>query len=155
MGVGAVIFLIILGLILIWLELLVIPGTTVAGIGGVILVAAGIYIAFDSLGTSAGIWALGSSLFLLIISIVFFLKSNTWKKISLNESVDSRMEYYEKDSIKPGDMAKAITRLGPSGKVIVNDIEIEAESHSGLIDPGTELIITDVASNKVFVKIKE
>ncbi|SRR6056297_237352 len=155
MGIGAVIFLILLGLVLIWLELLVIPGTTVAGIGGVILVGAGVYVAFDSHGTSAGLWALGGSLVLLIISIVFFLKSNTWKNLSLNDTVSSKVEYHKENSIKPGDTAKAITRLGPSGKVRVGDEEVEAESRSGLIDPGTELKVTEVTSNKIYVKIKD
>ncbi|MFO7789605.1 MAG: NfeD family protein [Bacteroidales bacterium] len=153
MGIGAVIFLILLGLILIWLELLVIPGTTIAGIGGILLVGAGVYIAFDAIGTSAGLWTLGSALVLLVVSIVFFLKSNTWKKLSLNDSVQSTVEHYKENSIKPGDTATAISRLGPSGTVRVNDINVEAESLDGLIDPGTKLKITEVRKNKVFVKI--
>ncbi|MFW5805015.1 MAG: NfeD family protein [Bacteroidales bacterium] len=152
MGIGAVIFLILLGLILIWLELLVIPGTTIAGIGGILLVGAGVYIAFDSVGTAAGVWSLAGSLVLLIVSIVFFLKSNTWKKLSLNDAVQSKVEYYKEDSIKPGDTATAVSRLSPSGTVRVNDITVEAESLDGMIDPGTKLKVIEVRKNRIIVR---
>ncbi|MEA1873340.1 MAG: NfeD family protein [Bacteroidota bacterium] len=155
MGIGAIIFLIVLGLLLIWLEVLVIPGTTISGIGGIILIGGGIYLAFDQHGTSVGVWVLLSSLALLILSIIFFLKSNTWKRLSLNSSVNSKVEYFKEDSIKPGEHAKTITRLGPMGKVRVGEVDVDAESLSGLIDPGTEVVVTEVLKYKIFVKLKK
>jgi len=155
MGIGAIIFLIVLGLLLIWLEVLVIPGITISGIGGIILMGGGIYLAFDQHGTSVGVGVLLASLGLLIVSIIFFLKSNTWKRLSLNSSVSSKVEYFKEDSIKPGDNAKAITRLGPMGKVRVGEVDVDAESLSGLIDAGTEVVVTEVLKYKVFVKLKK
>jgi len=155
MGIGAIIFLIVLGLLLIWLEVLVIPGTTISGIGGIILMAGGIYLAFNQHGATTGVWVLLSTLGLLILSIVFFIKSNTWKRISLNSTVSSKMEHFEEDSIKPGENAKTITRLAPMGKVRVGGVDVDAESLSGLIDPGTEVVVTEVLKYKIYVKLKK
>lgn len=154
MGIGAIIFLILLGLLLIWLEVLVIPGTTISGIGGIILMGAGIYMAFNQHGNITGLWVLISSLGLLIISIVVFLKSNTWKKLSLNTNVDASVDHFEENSIKPGDEGKTITRLAPSGKIRIGDQDVEAESLDGYIDPGIDIIVTEVLKYKVFVKLK-
>jgi membrane-bound ClpP family serine protease len=155
MNLAVIIILIIIGILLIWLEVLVIPGTTISGIGGIILIAGGVYLAFSKLGNVIGIWALVSTLFLLILSIIFFAKSNTWKKLSLNSSIDSSVEHFSEESVKQGDSAISITRLNPMGKIIVNEQTIEAESLSGLIDPETELIITEIHKSKVFVKLKK
>lgn len=155
MNLAVIIILIIIGILLIWLEVLVIPGTTISGIGGIILIAGGVYLAFSKLGNVIGIWSLASTLFLLILSIIFFAKSNTWKKLSLNSSIDSNVEHFSEELVKQGDEALAITRLNPMGKIIVKEQTIEAESLSGLIDPGTELIITEVHKSKVFVKLKK
>ncbi len=155
MGIGAIVFLIVLGLVLIWLEVLVIPGTTISGIGGIILMAGGVYLAFNQHGNVAGLWVLGATLVLLILTVIFFLKSNTWKRISLSTNVSSKVEYFEENSIQVGDTAKTVTRLAPMGKVRVNDMDVEAESLSGLIDPETEVVVTEVLKYKVIVKLKK
>jgi membrane-bound ClpP family serine protease len=154
MGIGVIIFLVLLGLVLIWLEVLVIPGITISGIGGVLLIAAGVYLAFNQHGNTTGIWVLVGTLLLLIISIVYFLKSNTWNRISLSDSVSSNVEYFEEGSVSVGDAGKTITRLAPSGKIRVGEVELEGESLSGYLDPGTEIIVTEVLKYKVFVKLK-
>jgi membrane-bound ClpP family serine protease len=54
MSLYAIILLIILGVILLWVEFLVVPGITVAGIGGVLLIGTGIYLSYNLYGTAAG-----------------------------------------------------------------------------------------------------
>ena len=55
MSIFAIILLILLGLLLLLIEFAVIPGVTIAGIGGFLLLAASVYIAFKELGTAAGL----------------------------------------------------------------------------------------------------
>ncbi len=154
MGIGVIILLILLGLLLIWLEVLVVPGVTVSGIGGIILMAVGVFMAFRYYGNTAGLWVLGGSFALLIISIVFLLKSNTWKRLSLDTNIDSTVEHIKEDSIKVGDEGKTITRLAPSGKIRIKEQEVEAESTDGLINPGVDVVVTEILKYKVFVKLK-
>lgn len=154
MGITAIVFIILIGLLLIWLELLVIPGTTVAGIAGVLLMGAGVYFTFKFHGNTAGVWVLFSSFVLLLVSVVVFLKSNTWKRLSLNKNIDYKLESIQEKSIRVGDQGKTISRLAPSGKVRVGNQDFEAESQDGLIDPDQEIVVTEVLNNKVFVKLK-
>jgi len=54
MTIFAIILLIALGLVLLLIEFAVIPGITIAGIGGFLMLGASIYIAFLEYGTGAG-----------------------------------------------------------------------------------------------------
>ena len=54
MTIFAIILLIVLGLVLLLIEFAVIPGITVAGIGGFVLLALSVYIAFSEYGNGIG-----------------------------------------------------------------------------------------------------
>ena len=74
MSIFAIILLILLGLVLLLIEFAVIPGVTIAGIGGFLLLAASVYIAFTELGTAAGFITLIVVLILAPAMVYYFLK---------------------------------------------------------------------------------
>ena len=53
-----IIILIVLGILLFVIEFLLVPGVTIAGIGGLILTVFGVYKAFEEFGSSVGVWVL-------------------------------------------------------------------------------------------------
>jgi len=55
---GFIIILIVLGIFLFVIEFLLVPGVTIAGIGGLILTMFGVYKAFDNYGSNVGVWVL-------------------------------------------------------------------------------------------------
>jgi membrane-bound ClpP family serine protease len=88
---GAVIILILLGIFLFLVEFLLIPGITVALIGGVVMTISGIFLAFDRFGTRVGVLVM---LFTLVSSLALFafsLRAKTWKKAMLNTNIDSNV----------------------------------------------------------------
>ena len=54
MTILTIIFLILIGLLLLILEFAVIPGITIAGIGGVAMLIGSVYLAFSKYGVAAG-----------------------------------------------------------------------------------------------------
>ena len=127
-----VFLLILLGIFLFLIEFLLIPGVTVAGIGGLILVTAGIYIAFNAHGVDMGLITLGVTIVSSVIILAFSLRSRTWKRVMLNTNIDSKAnEGPLEGSIKPGDKGETVTRLAPVGRVRVNEIVMDAKSISG------------------------
>ena len=108
---GAIILLIALGLILFLIEFLLIPGITVAGIGGAILTIGGIYLAFTNFGPQTGVIVLISTLVITVLIFTFSLRAKTWKKAMLTTNIDGKMnEIPGKDKIKAGDKGVTITR---------------------------------------------
>lgn len=154
MSIGVIIFLILLGILLFLLEFLVVPGITVAGIGGAISILMGIVLGFYFHGPRTGLIVLFSTLLVMIITVVLMLRSGTWKKLMLNKSIDSKVDNVHKNEglVKVGDKGITITRLNPMGKVKVNREYYEAKSLDRLIDQKTDIEVIKVESNKLIVK---
>ncbi len=154
MSLSLVIFLILLGLLLFVIEFLLIPGITIAGVGGAVCMIAGVVIAFISLGTLTGMIVLLSTAILLVVTIVVMLKANTWKKLMLTKTIDGKVDLINKEEgkVKPGDTGITVTRLAPGGKVMVNGEYYEAKSIDMLIDPRTDIEVVKIDDNKLIVK---
>ncbi len=150
----AVILLILTGLILLLLEILVIPGTTIVGIIGFLLLAAGIWVTFDHFGAGMGMVAVGSTIVVSAIIFMFIFRSNTWKKLMLKENIDSKIEMFDKYEPKIGEQGVAISRLAPIGKISIEGHEFEAKAQSSFIDEKSIVEVINIESNKVIVKLK-
>ena len=66
MSILAIILLIILGIFLFIVEFLLVPGITIAGIGGAILMAVAVYSAYKTHGSTVGNYTLLATLILSI-----------------------------------------------------------------------------------------
>ena len=154
MTIIAIILLILIGIILILLEFLVVPGTTIAGIGGLLLMGSGVYLSYTTYGTQIGHYTLLGTFLFIIISFYFSLKTKTWKKMMLNSKIDSKIDNISGKDIKPGDFGKTITRLAPIGKAVVNDSYYEAKSIDKFIDENTDIKVIKIVGNQIIVKLK-
>jgi len=157
-SLGIVIFLVILGILLFLVEFLIVPGITVAGIGGAISIIAGVVMAFYYEGPTTGLIVLISTALLIGLTAVFMLKAGTWKKLMLDKAIDGKVDFVkmEEGRIKIGDKGRTITRLNPMGKVMVGEEYYEAKALDELIQQNTDVEIVKIESNKIIVKpIKE
>lgn len=152
MSIFAIILLILLGLILLLIEFAVIPGVTIAGIGGFLLLTASIYIAFTELGTAAGFITLVIVLIIAPAMIYYFFKSRSGKKMILEKNIDGKVEFINPGKITVGDEGKTIGRLAPSGKARVNGEVVEAQSTGAFIDHNSEIKVLKILSNKIIVE---
>lgn len=147
-----ILVLIIVGLLLLVLEVLVIPGTTVVGITGFVLIAVGIWQSYATFGTPAGHFILIGTIALTLIALWLSLRSKTWKKVMLDTSLDGKVNQIEESAIAVGDIGKAVSRLVPMGKALINDEYYEVTSTGEFIDHGTEIKVVKIEKNKIFVK---
>ncbi len=148
----AIILLIVLGLVLLLIEFAVIPGVTVAGIGGFILLGISVYIAFIEYGTGIGFLTLAFVLIASPFLIYYLFQSKTGKKMILESLIDSKAETNISEKIQLGDLGKTLGRLAPSGKVKVNGEIAEAVSTGGFVDHNTEIKVVKILSNKIIVE---
>jgi len=146
--------IIIIGLLFLLLEILVVPGTTIVGVAGALLMIFGVYSSYNHYGAAAGTYTLAGTIVFTISALVLALKSNTWKKAMLNSEINSRVNLIEEESIKAGDEGIAISRLNPMGKALINNEYYEVTSKDNLIDQNSEIIVTKVEGNKIIVKLK-
>ncbi|RLD70106.1 MAG: hypothetical protein DRJ10_20715, partial [Bacteroidetes bacterium] len=139
-----IIALIALGIVLILLEFFVVPGITVAGIGGLILLISGIAMSYLKYGAPGGHYVLlGTSLSLIFILYIAF-KSKTWKRISLDTAIVSKAREDLSLKININDEGASVSRLAPVGTVLINDELVEAESRSGFVDENEKIVVVKV-----------
>jgi membrane-bound ClpP family serine protease len=148
----AIILLILLGLLLLLIEFAVIPGITIAGIGGFILLGASVYIAFVEYGTGIGFLTLTVVLIASPLMIYYFFKSKTGKKMILNSNNEGKIENVDNTKISVGDTGKTLGRLAPSGKVKVNGEVVEGQSTGAYINQNTEIKVLKILTNKIIVE---
>lgn len=146
--------LIIVGLSFLVLEILVIPGTGVAGFIGFILLGIGIWQAYSVFGSTAGHYTVGGTFVLTILTLILSLRAKTWKKIMLKSEINSKVNIIDMEKIKVGDTGKTVSRLVPAGKAIINGNFYEVRTTGEFLDQDTEIEIEKIEVNKIFVKPK-
>ncbi|MCK5820274.1 MAG: hypothetical protein KAH17_00240 [Bacteroidales bacterium] len=152
MSLIGIFLLILAGIILFLLEFLVVPGVTIAGIGGLLFMGGAVYMAFENYDTTTGLLVLGAVLLIIIVSLIFALRAKTWKKISLSTEVNSKVAELENLDISVGDQGVALTRLNPIGSVLINEQKLEGHSQGPLIREQTPIEVIKVAHTYVIVK---
>lgn len=153
MSITAIILLILLGILLFAIEFLVIPGVTIAGIGGTISLGTAIVFAYKTYGSTAGNMALLGTILFMLVSFYMFFRSKTWKKLMLEKNIDGKVNIaVEHEEISVGDKGKTITRLNPIGKVMVNNKILEGKSTGQFINENTEIEVIKILNNNIVVK---
>lgn len=146
---GLVITLILVGIILILVEILLIPGIGIAGILGLTSICGSAYYAFAHLGPWTGVIVTVVNIALLAVLIFYALRGKTWKRLELDTVID---KHIKEEEVAVGDRGMAATRLGPIGTARINDKSYEVTSLEGMIDAGTRVEIVHIENNKIYVK---
>jgi len=152
MSVTLIIVLIVIGLALLIVEVVVLPGITVSGIAGVLLIGCSIFLTFKWFGSTAGTYALIGTSILFIIFLIYALRAKTWDRLSLHSEIDSKVNIVDTDDIKHGDKGTTVSRLAPIGKVLIHGKIMEGKSEFGLIDENKEIEVVQVNESTIIVQ---
>lgn len=152
MNVLIIIFLIILGIVLLLIEFTILPGITIAGVGGFMLFAYSIYLAFTSYGTLAGFLTLGFILVMSPLLIIWLFKGKSAKKMMLKTVLSGVANEINEEKVKIGDIGVTVGRLAPMGKIKVNDEVVEVKSTGTFIDPGEKVRIIHIEKSLITVE---
>ena len=147
---GFVVSLILIGLVLIFAEILIIPGVGIAGILGLLSLGGSCYYAFYEFGSTIGGIVTGVNGLLLLLLTIYVLRAKTWKRFTLDTNIDSKAVSFDQ-VLSVGDRGKTVTRLSPTGAVRVGNNVIEVKALEGMIDPGVEVEVVLIEDNKIYV----
>lgn len=150
-----VIGLIALGLIFIFIELFLIPGTAFVGILGFVVTIGGVYLGYSKLGSSVGNVIMLLTLASLIGLLVVGLRRIASLRWADKETIDARSGELEHPDVKPGDEGKAFNAIKPNGTALINGQRVEVFSIGDFIDPETPVVVTKVTNNRVYVTNKK
>lgn len=147
-----IISLIILGLLLMLVELLLVPGVGVAGFASLASLAAACWYAFAKISVRAGWITVAVVIFILLLFLVWILRAKTWKRFEQKSVIDARTNV-EVESVKVGDRGVTTTRLAPMGMARIGGVQLEVKScDNSLVDPSSEIEVVAIENNTVSVK---
>lgn len=162
------ILLFVLGLILLLAEIFIIPGFGIAGISGIVMIFASIFLSLlgsdpflDMHAVSMAIIQLSGSLLFALVGMFFLIKylpkSTTFNKLVLSESEKAEHGYVsytsEKDLI--GKTGIAFTTLRPGGTAEIDGRRIDVVADSEFIDKNVKIRVLRVEGIKVVVTIEK
>lgn len=147
-----VLFLILLGIALVVVEIIFVPGTTIVGIFGVGLAAFGVYQGFTSFGTGIGIAILISTIVVGGVATIYSFKSGVWHKFALKSSIESRVNDEYVLDLQIEQRGVAVSALRPIGKAEFAGTEYEVQTVGEYVDAGTGLKIISIKGRKIFVE---
>ncbi|MBV6643080.1 MAG: hypothetical protein KI791_20345 [Cyclobacteriaceae bacterium] len=148
----AVIGLIVLGMGLLIIEIIFIPGTTVVGIAGFLCSVYGIYLGYDYFGNTGGTLILLGAAVFNGGAIVYAFKSKSWERFSLKDVNSGRFNEDQGFQLNVGDQGTTVSSLKPIGKAIFNDKELEVRSEGTYIRENQEIEIIKIDNKKIIVK---
>ena len=148
----AIISLIIIGLALLVIELIFIPGTTIVGIMGFLCVVSGLVLIFNNYGNTIGWVATGGTAVLSAGVFIYAFKSGAWSKFALKGRIDSKVNQDKPINVKVGDEGLALSTLRPIGKGEFNNEMLEIRSLGELIATDTKIRVIKVNKREIFVE---
>ena len=140
------------GIVLIILEIVAIPGATIAGLSGIGMLVYGIYRVFIEYGNTWGIITLFLALAFCAFLLIYSIRAKTWKRFALDKSIDSKANDFNVEEFKVGDKGITITRLAYAGMAEINGQRIEVFTANTFLDPKTEIEIERIDGSKILVR---
>ncbi|PRY05381.1 membrane-bound serine protease (ClpP class) [Pontibacter ummariensis] len=163
------VLLFIVGVILIMLEVFVIPGFGITGIGGILLVAASLVLvmvnnqSFDFTFVPSG--NLTKSLLSVLLGMIGagVLIALTWKRLLASQAMNHavlRNTFHSNEGYRSSNTAVhlvgktgvAHTRMAPSGRVMIDETLYDAQARDGFIEKGEAIQVVDQSTFSLRVK---
>lgn len=147
-----VILLIGIGLLLIVVEIIFVPGTTIVGILGFILTVIGIWIGYAALGSETGHVILAATVVVGVLAFYYSFKSNSWARFALKDQNRGRVNEDYKHTLEIGEQGKTVSALRPQGTALFADRHHEVQTQGEFVAPNTDIRIIKLNQNKIIVE---
>jgi membrane-bound ClpP family serine protease len=144
--------LLLIGLALIIIEVIFIPGTTIVGIIGVIFAGTAVIISYRYYGNETGFYILLGTSAVTAIALYYSFRSEAWSRFANKSSNKGKVNEGITDSLKVGDEGISVSSLKPMGTVQFEKGQFEVKTLGDYVDVGTKVQIVHIQSNQIIVK---
>jgi membrane-bound ClpP family serine protease len=148
-----VVALVLIGLLLVIVEVIFIPGTTFVGVAGFASLVIGIILSFKYFGAETGWTTLGGSTAATGLLFYIAFKTNVWKRFALRDSISSKMNELEVLKFTIGLEGVATSALRPGGKGEFGPDTVEVRTGGEYVEAGSRIRIVRIIHNQIIVEI--
>lgn len=147
-----VVSLITIGLLLIVVEIIFVPGTTVVGFIGFGLSVVGVVLAFRYFGENIGWIVVAASAVAAGIIFVWTFRAKPWQQFALKTAIKSKVNEGMHEGLQPGDEGVAKSALRPSGKAELRGRIVEVTTQGDYLESGTHIKVIKISPYQILVQ---
>ncbi len=147
-----IIMLIVLGLILFFAELVILPGITVAAVGAFCCLVAAVAWSFAEYGLGTGFTTLAAVMLLIVVMLIIFLRPRTWNSVALKTEISESIDIPIEELVTIDSCGKSLTRLAPMGKVLIEGRTYEAKTMGEYLDEGSIIKVIGYDNQNIIVE---
>jgi len=147
-----VISLLALGLLLIVVEVIFVPGTTVVGFFGFGLMLVGAFLGFRYFGNDTGWIIIGASAVFSAIVFVWIFRAKPWQQFALKTAIKSKVNEGIHEGLHAGDEGITTSALRPSGKAELGGRIVEVTTQGAYLESGTRIRILKISPYQILVE---
>jgi membrane-bound ClpP family serine protease len=147
-----IISLLAIGLGLIIVELVFIPGTTVVGLLGLIFTIVGIVISYSHFGDTTGFYILMGTSVTTLVALFYSFRTGAWTRFSLKSSMNSKVNEGMLSTLSVGDEGTTRSALRPMGTAEFGNQQYEVRSLGSFVESGSRIKIIQILSNQIIVE---
>lgn len=147
-----VIALIAVGMVLLVVEVIFIPGTTVVGILGLVFIIVGVAFSYGEFGSEIGNYTLGASATGFAVALYLSFRKGAWKRFSLKTSIESKVNEGMTLALKPGNEGVAVSALRPMGTAEFDGKIFEVKTNGDYLAAGSKVKVVQIQSNDILVE---
>lgn len=147
-----IVSLLVIGLALIIIEVIFVPGTTLVGIIGVIFAGAGVIVSYRHYGKDVGLYILVTTCLVTAVALYYSFRSNAWSRFANKSVMKSKVNEGVTASLQLGDEGVAISSLKPMGTVQFEAGRFEVKTLGDYVNVGTRVKIVHIQAHQIIVK---
>lgn len=147
-----VIGLLLVGILLLFIEIFLTPGSTAFGAIGLCLILGSCFLSFQHLNAPYNwLYLLLTSAIVCFFLYVFYnlLKS---KKFSVQSEITAKVNVLEENRFLVGEKGITLTALRPNGRAEFQGHIVDVFSEIGYIEENTTIEITDRTNDRIYVQ---
>ncbi|MET4107301.1 NfeD family protein [Hymenobacter sp. UYP22] len=145
--------LLFFGLVFLAAEVIFIPGTTVVGLVGFGLLAAGIWFGYRDLGSSTGHILLVGSLAITGALVYWGLRPKNLNRVALTQVNHTKVHDVRHPDVLPGAVGRTLSALRPAGTVLFQDDRREVTTRGEFVPAGSEVRVLGIEHNRIVVEL--
>lgn len=144
--------LILIGLGLIVVEIIFVPGTTLVGVVGFVFMLMGVGLSFRYFGGFTGWTTTASTVGVTGVTLFFSFKSGMWDRFSLKTTIDSKVNEGVVEQVRTGTEGITLSALRPSGKAELQEKTYEVRTMGNYLEAGIKIRVMQILSNQIIVE---
>lgn len=151
--------LVLVGLALVVIEVMLVPGLNVIGVGGVLGMAVGVVLAFVEFGPAGGLVVLVGTVAAAGGLFYVMWESGAWDRLILSDSLrrdaDADREGDETRARLLGQAGHAVTPLRPTGVAEIGGERLEVTTEGAFVASGSRLRVVAIDRRRTIVRVDD